>query len=232
MKKEEYIQKYGKEAYEKKSLKSREYYNKHKKQRNEYSKKYHEIHRDEILERKRKYRLEHHDEMIAKERKYSEEHKEEIQNQRLKNKKHIQEYNKKYYESNQVEFRKKTKEYYQKNKKTIRIHRKEKKYWQTPKGKVCAKKHDTKRKRQLGFCIIAKFKSYKILSPVDYHHIDDKNVIEVPRWLHRKYGDSKTNSHREKIKIAIQSFLNIDYYDIFNSNIFNDLIIDKEKEGK
>jgi hypothetical protein len=77
-----------------------------------------------------------------------------------------------------------------------------KEYYQTEHGKLMRKKHYTIRKRKLGFNpIIPNILDEKIV----WHHIDDDNVVPIPRDLHLLYyGGHDTEKHRENIKPIIE----------------------------
>ena len=132
--------------------------------------------------------------------------------QRPEVKQHRKQYMKQWYKNNkekQSEFmkkwRKRNKEYlmqYERNKRPNKKQRSEKsKYRQrrwrkTKKGKLANRRHCNKRQRQLGFNIIIP----NILDePIEYHHIDNENVIPVPKDLHKLFFNIDVEIHRENL---------------------------------
>ena len=114
------------------------------------------------------------------------------------------------------EWRKRNKEYlmeYERNKRPNKKQRSEKskyrqKRWRkTKKGKLANRRHCNKRQRQLGFNIIIP----NILDePMEYHHIDNDNVIPVPKDLHKLFFNTDVEIHRENLKPIIQQLYNIE----------------------
>lgn len=72
MKKSDYIEKYGQEAYEELLKRQREYHNSHKEERREYE----NSHKEEIREYKKKYRDSHKEEIREYEKKYRDTNRE------------------------------------------------------------------------------------------------------------------------------------------------------------
>jgi hypothetical protein len=74
-------------------------------------------------------------------------------------------------------------------------------YNKTEKGKIRAIKARDKR-RQLGF---EKLYENIIDEPVDWHHIDDKKVVAIPKDLHEMFLSGKDSVlHREMLKPIIE----------------------------
>jgi len=67
-----------------------------------------------------------------------------------------------------------------------------KKYWSSKKGKLNKAKMDSKRNK-MGFNLILK---NIIDEPIEYHHMNDKDVAELPKDLHQLYPGRNKNEHR------------------------------------
>jgi len=196
--------------YYKNSEKQKEQYRiGHKEEKRIYDKNYHVQHADEYREKTRKWT-----------RVNSERKKETDKEYYLKNKETIAKQRKVYRKANFKQISEEKKKYYKANKETISV--KQKIYSKIKRGKGIKSKVEARRRRNFGFHLIGTFRDYKILSSIDFHHIDNENVIEIPRWLHRKYNNSKANTHRENIRLAMRDFLNLEYYNIIDSKIFNE----------
>lgn len=87
MKKEEYIKRYGIEAYKRQLEYQKRYYAEHKVEISEYYKQYNAEHKVEISEYKKQYNAEHKEERSEYQKRYNAEHKEEkSENQKRYNK--------------------------------------------------------------------------------------------------------------------------------------------------
>ena len=74
--------------------------------------------------------------------------------------------------------------------------RKQAKYHATPAGKLTRLRSENKRRRNLGFNILFP-NPFGSEIEIQWHHIDDINVVALPKSIHDLYdGDTKT--HREK----------------------------------
>ena len=133
-------------------------------------------------------------------------------------KKHYRNYHKKYYPLHgeklkiyQSEYRKKLdvkkrqreyaqkyyQDYYKNPEKYANLLKNVCKYAKTEKGLRAR----AKRRRQLGFNVL--FEN-KVDEPVDWHHINDIDVIALPRDLHRHYCNGDTIVHRENLKYIVE----------------------------
>jgi hypothetical protein len=82
------------------------------------------------------------------------------------------------------------------------------KFWKTEKGKILAAKQYHKRKTKYGFNIL--FENI-IDEPICWHHVDDNNVIAIPRDIHDSTIKKPTWKHRENLKPIIeQLYFNLD----------------------
>lgn len=82
-----------------------------------------------------------------------------------------------------------------------------KRYMQSEKGKMQDAKHQAKRKRNLEFNVIISNPYVDTNIEFDWHHIDDNDVVAVPRNIHRSmYG----NEHREQVNKWIEIHYDIE----------------------
>ena len=79
-----------------------------------------------------------------------------------------------------------------------------KKYLQSRKGRIADKKHQAKRKRNLGFTVLLE---NKFNCDVDYHHINNEYVIAVPRYIHR---GTLGKNHRVECNSLVEKLYDID----------------------
>lgn len=98
MTKNEYIEKYGEEAYSKHLECQRQYKKQHKEENKQYQKQYREQHREEINEHQKKYYQQHKEKRMEYQKQYQQQHKDEYK-----------QYKKQYYQQNKEEY----KRYYQ-----------------------------------------------------------------------------------------------------------------------
>ena len=108
MKKLEFIEKYGEEAWERKKEYDKQYRDTHKKETKEYRKKYYEENKDRIKKQGFKYRKENKDSI-----------KEKSRSRYVANRQKILEYAKEYYEENKDKKIRYSKGYYQSNKDVV-----------------------------------------------------------------------------------------------------------------
>ena len=127
-------------------------------------------------------------------RKYYESHKKQIKQYRIKNKERIAKQRKQYYNKNKERILKQNKEYRVKNKEKIRTM--VKKYQSSKSGKIAKGRVYAKRKRNLGFNILYK-NPFSDLVLIEYHHINNNDVVALPRGLHKIYSGYGTKAHRE-----------------------------------
>lgn len=186
----------------------REYYQNNKIKKLKYQKKYNLEHKNAISERQHNFYLENREEKLKYQKEYNKTHKKE-------NKERAKRYALNHKE--QLKIQKKI--YYELHRKEIL--EKSKTYQKTEQGRLVKRKVEYRRKG-MGFEIIADFKKNKILSPTQYHHIDNINVIEIPRWLHMKCNNPNQKKHRDLVKGLILPYLNDEYYDIINKEKFED----------
>lgn len=193
-----------------------------KKHKNKY-KEYYENNKVKKLSYQKKYALEHTIEI-------SKQHHTHY----LKNKEKKLQYQNEYRETHEMEIKEKKKFYNLKHKEQIKIHHKKyygihrrelleksKIYQKTKQGKL-AKRKVKYRRKGMGFNLIASFKENVILGTTQFHHINNNDVIEIPAWMHVKYGGRNVISHRESIKRDIHFFLNDVYYDINDKEKFEE----------
>lgn len=136
MKKAEYIEKYGEEAYREMLIKKRErdkqYYQSHKEKILEQVKLYYKENTEKVREYNKKYYLSNRDEYCARAKKWAEENPERHREIKIKSCKkwrenhseHVANYNKEYKENNKDAISKYNKEYKEKNKEKISLLRK------------------------------------------------------------------------------------------------------------
>ena len=130
-------------------------------------------------------------------------------NYRKDHKEDVKKYNAKYQKENKDRIKKQRREYYLKNREAILKKIKEcrdkngHQYYLTQKAKgvnTCErhKKHIrrlmAKRKRNLGYNEICE---NRFEGCVDWHHINDTDVVAVPRWIHNRCKHPDTVVHRE-----------------------------------
>jgi hypothetical protein len=168
----------------------------------EKNRKYYQENKERLAEKGRKYRQKNKEKIAEKGRKYYQQNKEKRKEYRRKNKEKIAEKDRKYYQQNKEKYR----EYRQKNKE--KIAEKSRKHYQENKDLYLKK--SAKRKRNLGFKKIPQYKyAAKVFeysnTKYDWHHTTDKNVLPLPRSLHRKcYAGSNKKLHRLKALQAIK----------------------------
>jgi len=95
------------------------------------------------------------------------------------------------------------KRYYQDKQYKQKILKRCKEYRQTENGKISQSRHSAKRQQELGF----KVKYPNPFVPeekIDWHHINDKEVVAIPRDLHKLYGGPSREIHRENINYIIE----------------------------
>jgi hypothetical protein len=73
-----------------------------------------------------------------------------------------------------------------------------KKYLQTEKGKIFNRKKEAKRRKNLGFIILIK---NQFNCDVDYHHINNKYVVAIPRYIHQ---GTLGKNHRIECNILVK----------------------------
>jgi len=161
------------------------------------SKECHKIH-------KKEYKKEYYKEN-------KEENKEKSKEYRQENKEKSKEYQKEYRQDNKEQRKEYDKEYYQDNKEEIKENQKE--YSQTPKGKEGIKRANAKRKKTR--------KNFKF-NPLNEwfensnaHHINDIDVIYIPKKLHVSYAGHSVlrNRNMEPINTVAYFFLTMQNID-------------------
>ena len=82
-----------------------------------------------------------------------------------------------------------------------------KKYRQSERGKKAARKVHAKRKRQLGYneLYINAFPEMV----VDWHHINDTDVVAIPRTLHRRFAGHIREKHRKLLEPYVKMFYGV-----------------------
>lgn len=113
----------------------------------------------------------------------------------LSNKKHC----KKYYESN-IE---KMHDYNIRRRPNKEINLEKTRQWaKTENGRRCRRKNETERSRRLGYNELFENQIDEIVS---WHHIDNKNVVAIPRDLHELFGRGKdTKRHRGELMLIVE----------------------------
>ena len=76
-----------------------------------------------------------------------------------------------------------------------------KRYRESEAGKIADSKKHARRKRQLGFNIL--FEN-NIAEPIAWHHLDNKNVIALPRDVHEFFTLNNTKKHRENLNPIVK----------------------------
>lgn len=182
---------------------ARKYYHDHK----DYYDNYYKINSEKI----KKHRKEHRAEISKQEKEYNsrpeikEHHKIQWReyNQRPEIKQHKREYERKYRNRPGVKERRREyqKEYYleyfkiPENKEKIR--KGVLKFMKSEKGR----RHRAKRLRNLGFNVL--FENV-IDEPVDWHHVNDDDVVALPRDIHQDFVNKKVDIHRESLNYIIK----------------------------
>jgi hypothetical protein len=130
------------------------------------------------------------------------------------NKQKINKNHREYYHKNKEKRLKKIIEYRIKNKNKLQIA--QRKYQQTEKGKMIESQKQARRKRELGFNpIISNILDEKIV----WHHIDNENVIPLPKDIHEHFYNPDVITHRENlISIIGQIYPNSAYQLSLNQN--------------
>ena len=100
MKKQEFIERYGEEAWERKKEKDKKRYQEHREERLEVMRKYSQEHRTELSEKKRVYYQENISKFREKNSKYRETHKDKIKDYRDTHKDYYQEHKKAWNQNN------------------------------------------------------------------------------------------------------------------------------------
>jgi len=163
------------------------------------------IRKKEYREENKEKSKEYYQENKEKRKEYYQDNKKEIKKYYQDNKKEIKKYYqdnkkeiKKYYQDNKEEIKEKRKEYREENKEKI------KEYSKTPKRKEGRKRRQAKRRRNLGFNPLnVWFKNS------EGHHINNTDVIYIPKKLHLNYyGHSiLSNKNMEPINTVAFFFL-------------------------
>jgi len=120
---------------------------------------------------------------------------------RKNNQKHTLLIMKNYYQECKEKIREQQQDYYQRHKDEICAN--VRKYYKTEVGRIVDRKHQAKRKRNLGFIPLMS-NPFPNEIEVDYHHINNVFVIPVPRQVHKSmYG----NNHRVKVNNWIEEII-------------------------
>jgi hypothetical protein len=96
--------------------------------------------------------------------------------------------------------------YYQNN--TDACNERARLYRKTPKGKesmsIGDSKHKAKRHRNLGWNIV---KDNIIEEPIDWHHVNNTDVVAIPKDLHQLYPGRNVDNHRFMVnQIVVQIY--------------------------
>jgi len=161
----------------------------------EYNKKYYKEHRNEMAEYHKKYREKHKDGIAEYHKKYREEHRNEMLA-----------YYKQWYETYRNEILAHKKQWRKTHKNEISAHEKQWREQNKDRWHEIAKKHNSKRKRSLGFvCLNKPFEGS------DAHHICPTFVIYIPREMHKSiYHNVWTGKNMDKInKLAFDYLLGV-----------------------
>ena len=177
---------------ERELARSRQYYENHRDEKSEYRRK----HKKEKTEYNCQYRLQHKKELDQYQREYNKMHKEERAEKSRKyreiHKKEIAEYGRKYRKMHRNEEQNYKRQYYQENRKQkLAQNREYNKTHKEQRRKYCSKQ------RGLGYNPLNKWKEGFVT-----HHIDNINVVFIPREVHLKFmgnQHSTTEQHREAI---------------------------------
>lgn len=167
--------------------------NKQKNNKTEYNKRYYMSHKEQFKKIAAEYYPKHLKQIKKQQRRYYRDHREKLKA-----------YKRKWYIENRDRALQYAKEYgkiyYQKNKDFIAI--RDKKYRQTEHGKEIRKKNEIIRRGKLGFNKI--FENI-IDEQICWHHVDNKNVVAIPRDIHEMYyNGTDTSSHRENLSYVVQ----------------------------
>ena len=169
----------------------------------EYNKKYYKEHRNERLAHKKLYYKEHRDERLASMRQYNKEHRDEIMayqkqwNETHKSKKLA--YDKRWYETHRDEIL----AHYKKHRDKMLAHEKQWREQNKDRWHEIAKKHNSKRKRGLGFVPLN-----KPFEGSEAHHICLTFVIYIPREMHKSiYHNVWTGKNMDKINALAFDYL-------------------------
>ena len=121
------------------------------------------------------------------------------------NRDYIIQYKRKFYSENKYriaeeyhhkpEVKKKKSEYY-------------KKYSKTKSGRESIKRRNNKRNRKLGFNKIIENPFSKEVK-INWHHINDNDVVPIPMDLHKLYHNPDKEIHRELLKNIVEQILNL-----------------------
>lgn len=169
------------------------YYLENKEKLLQGSKEYHKKHRKDILTRQKKWRTEHR-----------EQNKNNCRNYYYNNKVKLNKQNRERHKKNRTANLEAMNKYREKNKEKLKAQCRA--YGKTENGKKASAKHHNKRKRELGFNII--FEN-KIVGSINWHHVNNKDVVALPIDLHTLYGggNGNTESHRQNLEpIVVQLY--------------------------
>lgn len=195
---------YNKEYHQTHKAEAKKYRQDHKEKITKYNKEYHQTHKEQAAKWRKKYRQDHKEQLAKYDKEYNQIHQKKKVRQRKERYQTHKKEAKEYYQSHREQIAKRSKEYRQSHKKEAnsyqRSHRKQitknqKKYTQTDKGKVVHNRTQAKRYRDLGFNPLNKPFSGSV-----WHHINDRDVVAIPKEVHLKfYASSNRTRHRRLI---------------------------------
>lgn len=153
----------------------------HKEKLAKYGKEYYQNHKEDLKQRQKEYYQDHKEEA----RIYYQIHKEEARIYYQIHKEDLRQY----YKDHQVELRQWSKEHYQAHREEVL--KRAKKYNQTDKGKEKHNRSNAKRQRELGFNPLNEPFPGSV-----WHHINDQDVVAIPKEVHVKFGGYRRIRHR------------------------------------
>ncbi len=143
-----------------------------------------------------KYRASHKEEMAEYQKQYRQanvgKRKEYAHKYYAINKEHINAYRAEYYATNCEKIKNRQRQYYALNQKMLQKEKSE--YGKTERGRTVMKRKSAKRKRELGFNPLNEAFKDSV-----WHHVDDLNVVAIPRDIHVKFGGLSREIHRRKV---------------------------------
>lgn len=172
---------------------NKRYYKKNKEKILKKNREYHKNHREEILDRQHR-RLEQH----------REENRESCKRRYWKNREEYLTRNRLNHKMNRERNLELMRNYVDKNREEL--YENQRQWNKTENGKKASSKHYNKRKRELGFNPLFENNIEEI---VDWHHVNNEDVIAIPRDIHILYGSGNgdTESHRQNLEsIVIQLY--------------------------
>jgi len=174
-------------------------------------KTYYDNNKNKILKQQKEYYENNREKKLNYARKYNKEHPGLVRvgwdKWEIENDFDMKSYKKEYHIKNKGKHNELTRNYYANNKE--RLIKQAREYRKTPKGKEVHSKISAKRNRELGF---NKLFENPFLEGVEihWHHINDTDVVAIPKEIHQKYSGLSRKKHRNSLIPYIKKIYNIE----------------------